>query len=160
LRLSEFEWYSSKEKKEFLFADNETDTLESQIGNIVYKIMDLANRSLIDDILQERQRQRDIEFRKRQMQIEKRRKTELEEINKLEQISEEWLRSENIRSFANALEARLNDGQFAESHQRVESFIKWAREKADWLDPFVFYEDELLGKKQILAELVTKQVNE
>lgn len=160
LRMREYEWYSSKEKKEFLFADNETDTLESQIGNIVYKIMDLANRSLIDDILQERQRQRDIEFRKRQMQIEQRRKTELEEINKLEQISDEWLRAENIRNFANALEARLNNGQFAESHQRVESLIKWAREKADWLDPFVIYEDELLGKKQILAELVNKQMND
>jgi uncharacterized membrane-anchored protein YjiN (DUF445 family) len=121
--------------------------------------MDLSNRFLIDDILQERQRQRDIEFRKRQMQIEQRRKTELEEINKLEQISDEWLRAENIRNFANALEARLNNGQFAESHQRVESLIKWAREKADWLDPFMIYEDELLGKKQILAELVNKQMD-
>ena len=159
-RFREYEWYSTKEKEEYVFKEKDSESLEDQIGKIVYKIMEIANRNVIDAILKERDRQRDIEFRKRQMQIEQRRKAELEEISKLEQISEEWIRAENIRSFTDALETKLNNNQFEESRKRVESMIKWAREKADWLDPFMIYEDELMGKKQILNELLIKQTND
>lgn len=116
---------------------------------IVYKILQLVNAAKVYSIIKKRVEAREIEYRKRQLLIKERREKELQEIEQLEKLARSWDKAESIRSFANAIETKFNSGEFVASEKRVRHLIKWARKKADWLDPFVIYEDELMGKKSI-----------
>lgn len=131
------------------FVDSENEVLEDQVGKIVYKILQLVNDAKVYSIVKKRVEAREIEYRKRQLLIKEHREKELQEIEQLDKLARSWEKAESIRNFANAIEAKFNSGEFVASEKRVSHLIKWAREKADWLDPFVIYEDELLGKKSI-----------
>ncbi|WP_156478700.1 hypothetical protein [Anaerosporomusa subterranea] len=49
-------------------------------------------------------------------------------------------------------------GENVDSHEKeiLLSWVRWAENKADWLDPLAAKEDELLGKKQHLFEAIGK----
>lgn len=141
--------FFTKEIQSVEFIDNDSEKLENQVGRIVYKILEMVNCDMVYDIIREREKVREIENRKRQLIIKERREKELKEIEQLEKLSRNWEKAERIRQFADAIEIKFKQGEFIASEKRVRHLISWAREKADWLDPFKIYEDELMGKKAI-----------
>ena len=152
LRSEDFYYNDIKNSVEFM---DETDKpLEEQIGKILYWIFKTANSIQIDEILKEREEKREQEERIRQQRLEKMRKGELAEIKLLNQAAADWEQAQRIRSFIDEVERKISD---MEDHlkEKIAEWIKWARDKADWLDPLTEKEDELLGKsKQLFGQIL------
>ncbi|MNW63663.1 hypothetical protein D3C74_418890 [compost metagenome] len=58
-----------------------------------------------------------------------------------------------IRAFADNLEESIENKQGAQEILDISYRVRWAREKADWLDPLIAKVDELLGKKPHVFEV-------
>jgi hypothetical protein len=72
----------------------------------------------------------------------------------LEQSSSDWYKAEQIRRFADCLEGKINEVTNEEKREKLFRWLKWARDKADWLDPLTAKEDKLLGKNKHIFELI------
>ena len=67
----------------------------------------------------------------------------------LEQKSSDWSKAEQIRRFADCLEGKINEVTNKEKQEKLLRWLKWARDKADWLDPLTAKEDQLWVKANI-----------
>jgi hypothetical protein len=81
------------------------------------------------------------------------RQGELEKVRLLEQIASDWYKAEQIRRFADRLEGKINEVATEEKREKLLSWLEWARDKADWLDPLTDKEDNLLGKNKHIFDL-------
>ena len=81
---------------------------------------------------------------------------ELEEINILGQLVNDWDRAQKIRKFTDALESKVHDVEDPVLAEKLLKWIEWARDKADWIDPLVDREDKVLGKGQNIYDIIHK----
>ncbi len=139
-------------KKEYRDKDNEP--LEIQLGKIIYNIFVIANKRRVLEIIRSREQKRVWEEEEKQLSLEQIRKKELEELKLLEQVASDWHKAEQIRRFADLLEGKINKETDEEKREKIVRWLKWARDKADWLDPLTAREDELLGKSKHTFELI------
>lgn len=124
------EWIDGKQK------------LEDQLALI------LAKLELTSEELNERDKMRQKEREENQIKIEiqrafeKRQAEDLRSFNIMLLKSTRWHKAVNLRNYITEVEAkakienRLND--------ELQSWLTWARKKADWYDPFIEIRDELL----------------
>jgi hypothetical protein len=136
------------------YKDNDNEPLETQVGKIIYDMFVVANKHLAIDELKEREEKREWEEHKRQRRLEQMRKGELEEIKLLEKAASDWDKAEKIRRFADCMERQINDVSDEEKKEMLSKWLKWARDKADWLDPLTEKDDGLLGKSKHIFELI------
>ena len=81
--------------------------------------------------------------------------SDIESVRKqLEQAASDWNKAEQIRRFAEHLERIINEIPDEEKKEKLFKWLKWARDKADWLDPLMAREDELLGRNKHIFELI------
>lgn len=97
------------------------------------------------------------EENKRKQRLEQMRKGELEDIKLLEQASQDWDKAQKIRRFADCMEIQISEVADNDKRLKLTRWLKWARDKADWLDPLVENEDKLLGKSQHIFDLIDKE---
>ena len=114
----------------------------------------VANQFRCLDVLHEREYQRQEEERKRQERLAKIRKGELAEIKLLEQAASDWDKAEKIRRFADTVEQKVVGVTDVDKKEKLMQWLKWVRNKADWLDPLTAKEDELLGKNRHLFDSI------
>jgi hypothetical protein len=114
----------------------------------------IANKQRVLDILRSREQRRIWDEQERQRRLEEIRKGELEKVRLLEQTASDWQKAELIRGFADRLEGKINEVDTEEKREKLLRWLKWAREKADWLDPLMAKEDNLLGKRKQIFELI------
>jgi len=150
-------WFSNSGNKRMEYKENDAEPLEGQVGKIVYNMFVVANKFQAIDVLEEREEKRKWEERERLQRLEKMRKGELEEVKLLEQAAFDWDKAQKIRMFANCMELEIAGVEDAEKREKVLNWLKWARDKADWLDPLIEKEDELLGKSQHIFELIENE---
>lgn len=93
--------------------------------------------------------------RLRKMDIEEenqRNSKQREDLKDFEILKEEaldWELAMKIRSYIYAAESRILSTKMPENKKsRLIKKIKWAKGKADWLDPFIATDDPILGKKR------------
>ena len=130
--------------------------LETQLGKMIYDMFVIANQFRCLDILDERKYKKQQEERKRQERLEQMRKGELAEIRQLEQVASDWAKAEMIRRFADAMERKIIDVSDETENKKFNHWLKWARDKADWIDPLTEKEDELLGRSITIFEKIKK----
>lgn len=130
--------------------DSDTRTIEDQIGEIIIWVMEAIN--VVKTIREEREAREKhrLEEELKQRKLEEIRKHETELVELLEELSSDSDRAEKIRRFANRIEFKSQEITDSEKRKQVLSFIKWARDKADWIDPLIEKEDEILGESQYL----------
>lgn len=80
---------------------------------------------------------------KRKEEIKQRRNEELEKFNKLLKLSEQYNKSLIIRKYIEAKKEKAQNENTLD--QETQEWLNWANKKADWIDPLVNYEDELLN---------------
>jgi hypothetical protein len=141
-------------KMEYKDKDNDDESLEAEVGKIIYDMFVVANKLRAADELKEREEKRQWEERERQRRLEQMRKGELEEVRLLEQAASDWDKAEKIRRFADCMERKIAEVANEEKREKLLKWLKWARDKADWLDPLTEKEDELLGKSKHLFETI------
>lgn len=109
--------------------DRKNEPLENRLNDIVATII-----SAIERLVEEKRREED-EERQRQEAI-RRREEEIKRRDKLESDANQWRKSENIRKYIAAYEAKLIElkGAIASGSEEDE-WLKWARNYAELLDP-------------------------
>ena len=119
-----------------------TIKLENQLAKIVAKLENDTEKELI------RQEESRIywlkyeEEKERKNQIKKRKEEEIKKFNKLVELSKQYNQSLLIREYIKAEHERAIDKNNL-TPEKIE-WIKWANDKADWLDPLINKTDDIL----------------
>jgi hypothetical protein len=140
------ESYFEKSKLDIMiFQDTEELLLENQLGDIIKKIFIVANKLLAMDKLTELEKQRQEKNERRKKLLEKARKGELEELKELYQLATDWENANKIRKFMIAVENKAEDIVDITEKDQISEWIQRNRKRADWIDPLIRSNDELLG---------------
>ncbi|MGQ7945084.1 hypothetical protein [Flavobacterium sp. WC2509] len=119
--------------------------LENQIAKIVAKLEIDADKEIIRKEESRIYWLRYEEEKERKNQIKKRKDEEIQKFNKLVELSKQYNQSLLIREYIKA------EHQYAISHNDLTleklEWIKWASDKADWLDPLINKTDEILDSE-------------
>ena len=139
------------------FYDNNNQTLEEQIPKILTKL------ELVSDKIKRDNEEREIRHQeyKKQREIEeaikKRHANEIENFKKLLEDSERWKKASDLRNFIKELESNaIKENKLSEE---LSNWIKWSNDKADWYDPLVNKNDDLLTEKDKEEILSPKKQN-
>ncbi|KGX85887.1 hypothetical protein [Pontibacillus litoralis] len=127
--------------------DTETKKIEEQIGEIVIWIMEAIHvkKSIREE--HEIERKRRLEEKIIQEEIQMKKEEELKKVELLNQYAIDWEKADRIRRFAYAVEFDIAKG---DQNENLIEWLKWAKAKADWIDPLVDKSDEILGEKDSL----------
>lgn len=120
--------------------DSEKSKIENKIGEIVIQILETIQKvkeGRVASEIAEKKRQEEEQIR--EIYREKQ-KSELINVKELIRDSENYKYAQNIYNYIKALETERG----VDSDGLVE-YIQWAKEKADWINPIIRKEDELLG---------------
>lgn len=147
-------WMERCKQYTLTYQDEENRPLENQIGDILLEMFRIANKAQIDDMLKNREWKRKVEEAERQRRLEQMRKGELEEIKMLDQAAKDWSKAQRIRQFADQMEIKINEVFDPEKRDKLLNWLAWARDKADWIDPFTEEDDDLLGKGKHIFEVI------
>jgi hypothetical protein len=139
-------WFGRRTGNKIEYKDQSAVPLESQLGKIIYDMFVVANQFRCLNSLDEREYERQKEEKERQRRLEEIRNGELAEVKLLEQAASDWDKAEKIRRFTDAMERKIAEVDGAGKKETLLKWLRWARDKADWLDPLTAKEDELLGK--------------
>jgi len=154
LSMSAKSWFRNSIQYKMEYKDNDNEPLEAQVGKIIYDMFVVANKLQAADELKEREEKREWEERERQRRLEQMKKGELEEVRLLEQAASDWDKAQKIRRFADCMERKIAEVADEKKREKLLKWLKWARDKADWLDPLTEKEDELLGKSKHIFDLI------
>ena len=139
--------HNGKLKIIFAYGTNIKDTdkvkLEDKLGNILIGLYKLAEKARIDRVEKETAERKRQEEKEKENILKKQKKIEAEKILKLVNEAEDYNVATKIRAYANAVASKDN------INDETKKWIKWAKEKADWYDPTVAMDNELLGKEHI-----------
>lgn len=150
-------WFGRRTGNKMEYKDQDDLPIESQLGKVIYDMFIVANQFRCIDILDEREYQRREQEKKRQRQLEEIRNGELAEVKLLELAVSDWDKAEKIRRFTDAMELKIAEMNDAGRRETLLKWLRWARDKADWLDPLTAKEDELLGKSRHIFERVDEE---
>lgn len=148
LTLYSDDWYHTNFKFDKEYSDRDGELLEDQTGKILFDIFYFANRSEVQEELNKRKEKREKEEKLRQERLELMRKGELDEIKVLQQAASDWDQAQKIRAFIDVMQSKVNQIEDEQKRKEVCNWIKWALDKADWLDPLIEKDDELLGRSE------------
>lgn len=109
------------------WGDRKNDPLENRLNDVVATII-MAIEHLVEEKHEEEERRRQEAIRRREEEIKRREKLEADAI--------QWRKSENIRNYIAAYEAKLIEvkGEIIPGSEDDE-WLKWARRYADTIDP-------------------------
>lgn len=130
--------------------ENDKIKLEDKLGDIIIKLYEQSEEVKTERLAsEERERiQREEEERKEKIRNEK--KNEAQKIKELVNCSEDYKIACEIRNYINAISKQDN------LTEEIKEWIKWANKKANWFDPIINEEDELLGKRNHTESLEDK----
>lgn len=121
--------------------------LEEMIGDFIITVIDTAEIIRV----KKEKRAREDEIRKQQeiekRKLKKRQEYDMKKIDELKVCSENYILSIKMEEYISALEKGITNITDNEKRDKICSYIKWARDKKDWLNPIKQKQDELLGKK-------------
>lgn len=116
--------------------------LEKQLSLIIASLELLADKMIeshLSHLKWQEENKRKEEIRK---EFEKRQDKDLEAFVQTLKKAKRWHKAENLRDYINEIESKaLTSNNLTEE---TKDWLIWARKKADWYDPFIEAEDELL----------------
>lgn len=145
--------YHAKRKN---WNDTETKKIEKQIGEIILWIMEAIHVEKVKREEHEAKKQLWLEEQKIQEQKTEKKEKELKQLELLEQYAQNWERADRIRKLSDTVELKFAKVGTKEEKQKINDWVKWARKKADYLDPLFNTDDEILGQGDWLFNLIDK----
>lgn len=127
------------------FNDTNNITLEEQLPKILTKLELVSKKIKRDNKEREIRHQEYLKKREIEEAIKKRHAYEIENFKKLLENSERWKKATDLRNFIHELENKaIKENKLSEE---LSNWIKWSNDKADWFDPLVNKNDDLLTEK-------------
>ncbi len=116
--------------------------LEKQIALIIASLEMIAiKKTEWNNRIQKNREERELKEKIRK-EYEKRQDEDLEAFRQTLNKAERWHKAENLRNYINEVE--LKAVAVNNLTEEIQDWLIWARKKADWYDPFIEAEDELL----------------
>lgn len=130
----------------------ETDKIkiEDKLGDIIIKIYEQSEEVKSERLAREERARINREEEERKEKIRNAKKDEAQKIKELVNMAEDYKIACEIRNYVNAVSKQDN------LTNEIEEWIKWANKKANWFDPIIDEEDELLGKREHTEALEEK----
>ncbi len=117
--------------------------LEQQISAIIGWMETLADKNIEQDKIWEIQRKIREEEERKEKEWQLRKEKELSDFKNIITKSSRWQKASELRSYIEAVEAKaMASNQLTD---KLRDWLHWLRDKADWYDPFIEKEDELLA---------------
>ena len=139
------------------FNDSNNLTLEEQLPKILTKLELVSEKIKRDNEEREIWHQEYLKKRELEEAIKKRHANEVENFKRLLEDSERWKKATDLKNFIIALENKaIKENTLSEE---LSNWIKWANDKADWFDPLVNKNDDLLTEKDKEEILSPKKTN-
>ena len=140
--------------KDNCYNDSGNVLLENQLGNILIDLYEKSEVVRIDREAKEAARRKAEEEKRKREELARRKNKEIGKTLALCNEAEDFIIACNIRAYANAMASKpnlTNDEQ---------EWIEWALKKADWFDPIIAREDELLGVREHSKNSEAKSLTE
>ena len=129
--------------------DGKQQRIEQLLNEFIVKIETEAVRRKRDAEHHERQRLRWEEEARLRREYEERQRKEMDRFKTLEEAASNWKRAEDLRAYISAVEAEAARGDGGiELNSDLGQWIAWARQKADWLDPIINPECQVLDEDE------------
>ena len=121
----------------------ETDKIkiEDKLGDIIIKLYEQSEEVKTERLAREERARIQKEEEEQKEKIRNAKKEEAQRIKELVNMSEDYKIACEIRNYVNAVSKQDN------LTDEIKEWIKWANKKANWFDPIIDEEDELLGKR-------------
>ncbi len=134
------------------YRDGESILIEQRLPEMLIDMYEESENVRIDREAREAAPRKAEEERKAKERRQEIYNEEVERVIALENEAEDYALACKIRAYVSAVEAQKN---FDENTQR---WVEWAKEKADWYDPLIAKEDELLGRRDHKSDKEQKQL--
>ena len=131
-----------RQKSTKVFQDTAHTRLEDKIASIIAFMEVKAEEMKEGRLEEERRRIKKEEEERKRKEFEEKRKAELKEFQSLFRMSGRLYKANIIRDYIRTYEEFLQENKI--ENEEIIKKIAWAKEKADWLDPFISKEDEYL----------------
>ena len=130
----------------------ETDKvkLEDKLGDIIIKLYEQSEEVKVERLAREERERKYQEEEERKEKIRNAKKNEAQKVKELLNLAEDYRIACEIRNYINAISCQDN------LSNEMKDWIKWASKKADWFDPIIDKEDEILGKREHQESLENK----
>lgn len=116
--------------------------LEEQLPRILAKLI-LTGKKIKEERIQDEIREKHEQEQKRiRKELEQRQEKELANFKNLQRKAKRWRQSMVLRNFLETLEDNANINNHLT--EELGTWLTWAKRKADWYDPLIESEDELL----------------
>lgn len=148
-------WYDNSTQR-LEYKDTAETQLESQLGKIVFDMFVVGSRLYARVHLLHREQQREWKEEERQQRLKEKQQEEQEKVEVLKSIVADWDIAQKIRNFADTLEQKVSKITDTEKKDKMLDWVRWARERADWVDPLTDKEDKLLGEKEDILDIIIK----
>ena len=130
--------------------ENDKIKLEDKLGDIIIKLYEQSEEVKTERLASEERERIQREEEERKEKIRNAKKNEAQKIKELVNCSEDYKIACEIRNYINAISKQDN------LTEEIKEWIKWANKKANWFDPIINEEDELLGKRNHTESLEDK----
>ncbi|MEE1173611.1 MAG: hypothetical protein U0K87_14795 [Ruminococcus sp.] len=140
--------------KDNCYNDRGNVLIENQLGNILIDLYEKSEVVRIDREAKEAARRKAEEEKRKREELARRKNKEIGKTLALCNEAEDFIIACNIRAYANTMASKpnlTNDEQ---------EWIEWALKKADWFDPIIAREDELLGVREHSKNSEAKSLTE
>ncbi|SHH57137.1 hypothetical protein SAMN02745823_00329 [Sporobacter termitidis DSM 10068] len=136
------------------FSDSKTNLLEDRLGDILISIYEAAERIYVQRLAAEEAERKRQEEKARKEARRERYNVEVQRTNALMNAAEDFNTACKIRAYVASVETQ--DNLTAEAR----SWVEWAKQKADWLDPTVARDDEFFGTREHEEDADHKKLKE
>ena len=127
------------------FKDSDKVDIESRLGEVLIALYEESERVRIEREAREEEARRQVEEEQREEKRRKKYNKEVERTISLENAALDYEAAHRIRSYVKAV---LSSCGSDEMDYDIATWIEWAMRKADWFDPTVARDDEILGKRK------------
>lgn len=121
--------------------DSSLEALEDHLGDILIALYEKSEENRIVREAREAEERKRREAERLREERRKRKEQEARQVIELANKAEDYRIANEIRVY---IEAVIDSGK----EERDSEWVQWARKKADWYDPTIAYNDELLGTRE------------
>jgi hypothetical protein len=136
--------YRAKRKN---WNDGDSGLFEKHISEIIIAMMDTIDAERVFREEREAEEKRRIREERKRAILEEKREQENANVELLVKDANDYDQALKIYEYIAVLEQGLINRTDKSELNKARDFIAWARKKADWLNPLIGRNDELLGKR-------------
>lgn len=130
--------------------ENDKIRLEDKLGDIIIKLYEQSEEIKTERLAREEKARIHREEEEQKEKIRNAKKNEAQKVKELVNIAEDYKIACEIRNYIDTFSKQNN------LTDEMKEWIEWANKKANWFDPMIDEEDELLGKREHTESLEEK----